>query len=154
MKKETQNLLIAVNRSIIKMRGAYAAWAKNNGMNYHELLVLYSLRDEEECTQKSICNSYFLPKQTVHNIITGMKKAGYLELVLKDGSKKEKVLRLTESGKRYAQRVMKPLIRIEEQALSDMGEENVRRMTELAFSYGQILEKEMALLPGVTKDEQ
>ena len=38
-----------------KLRGAYADWARANGMNYHELLVFYSLHELGSCTQKQIC---------------------------------------------------------------------------------------------------
>ena len=53
-----------------------------------------------------------LPKQTIHTVVQELEQAGYLEKVSVSG-RKEKPLRLTESGKRYtadiAQRNAPPL---------------------------------------------
>lgn len=43
MEKEMRLLLKDVNRAIIKIRGAYAKWAKENKINYHELFNLTSI---------------------------------------------------------------------------------------------------------------
>ena len=43
MEKEMRLLLRDVNRAIIKIRGAYAKWAKENKINYHELFNLTSI---------------------------------------------------------------------------------------------------------------
>lgn len=74
MNEEIRLLMSNVNTSIIQIRAAYAMWAKVHGLNYHEVLIFYAMRDNEECTQKKIADSYRLPKQTVNNIITSLKK--------------------------------------------------------------------------------
>ena len=65
MNEEIRLLMSNVNTSIIQIRAAYAMWAKVHGLNYHEVLIFYAMRDNEECTQKKIADSYRLPKQTV-----------------------------------------------------------------------------------------
>ncbi|MDD6242816.1 MAG: helix-turn-helix domain-containing protein [Roseburia hominis] len=73
-------------------RGKPAAWAKAHGVNYHKTLILYSMRHNEECTQKQIRENYRLPKQTVNNIVTELRREGMITLVpAKDGGR-EKVL--------------------------------------------------------------
>ena len=52
MNEQIRILMSNVNTSIIQIRGAYAAWAKEHGLNYHETLIFYAMRDNEECTQK------------------------------------------------------------------------------------------------------
>lgn len=81
MNEEIRLPMSNVNTSIIQIRAAYAMWAKVRGLNYHEVLIFYAMRDNEECTQKKIADSYRLPKQTVNNIITSLKKDGYLTLI-------------------------------------------------------------------------
>ena len=98
MNEEIRLLMSNVNTSIIQIRAAYAMWAKVHGLNYHEVLIFYAMRDNEECTQKKIADSYRLPKQTVNNIITSLKKNGYLTLIPGRKNAKEKILALTESG--------------------------------------------------------
>ena len=39
MKEQYWPLMWQSNLAVIKLRGAYADWARANGMNYHELLV-------------------------------------------------------------------------------------------------------------------
>lgn len=141
--KQTEylDLLCQVNTAIIKIRGAYAAWARKNGVNYHELLVLYSLRENQECTQKMICNNYLLPKQTVHNVIGTYRNRGWLNLL--PGKGKEKILALTEPGKAHAASIMEPLERLEKEVIQQIGPEHLRRMIEMANAYGAVLEEMM-----------
>ncbi len=54
MKEQYWPLMWQSNLAVIKLRGAYADWARANGMNYHELLVFYSLHELGSCTQKQI----------------------------------------------------------------------------------------------------
>lgn len=130
-----------MNRAIIRIRGAYAAWARAHGVSYHELLVLYSLRDFPDCTQKTICAQYGLPKQTVHNIVSAWQRAGYLTLA---PGGREKIIRLTETGRRYAARIMQPLEEAEEQSVVRTGADALRRMTDEALQYGALLRAIMA----------
>lgn len=144
MDQDTRALMCGVNTAIIKIRGAYAAWAKAHGVNYHKTLILYSMRDNEECTQKQISENYRLPKQTVNNIVTELRREGMITLVpAKDGGR-EKVLCLTEQGEIYAAGIMEPLLRFEEEAARRMGIRGITQMTELAMEFGQILEDAIA----------
>lgn len=143
MRQQTEALLIAVNQSIIKMRGVYAVWCRGKGLRYHELLVWYSLRDFGPCTQKQICEHYLLPKQTIHNIVAGLRERGYVELRQEGADWREKVIVPTESGWAYCRAVMEPLEELEAQAVAEMSEVDLRTMTELALRYGTILEKKL-----------
>ena len=50
---------------------------------------------------------------------------------------------LTESGLRYAESILLPLLALEESAICAMGAEAVRQMVDMALRYGAILEKAM-----------
>ena len=123
MNEEIRLLMSNVNTSIIQIRAAYAMWAKVHGLNYHEVLIFYAMRDNEECTQKKIADSYRLPKQTVNNIITSLKKDGYLTLIPVRKNAKEKILALTESGEAYYRSIMEPILEFETLASEKMGKE-------------------------------
>ena len=141
MQPQNYEIVRDLNRAIIRIRGAYAAWARAHGISYHELLLLYSLRDFPDCTQKTVCAQYGLPKQTVNNIVSAWQRAGYLTL---EPGGREKFLRLTESGRRYAQRIMQPLEAAEERSVRTAGADALRRMTDDALQYGDTLGKIMA----------
>lgn len=144
MDRETQTLIRNLDCAIIKIRGAYAAWTRENGVRYHEMLVFYSIRDNQTCTQRQICKDYVLPKQTVHNTVRALTEVGYLRLVPSGRNRKEKRLQLTARGREYAKQIMEPLMRLEETAVQEMGMDNIRTMTEAALRYGKILENGMA----------
>ena len=139
--QEYHQLVVDVNQAIIKIRGAYAAWAKAHEINYHELLVLYSIRDMEVATQKKVCDSYFLPKQTVNNVVVSMKKRGYVELEAREGLGKEKAIALTEEGQQYFDRIMEQLDECELQSVHELGVEQLKNMIRIADEYGEILWK-------------
>lgn len=143
MRRKTEALLTGVNKAIIKMRGVYAVWCREQGMSYHELLVWYSLRSFGPCTQKQICEHYLLPKQTIHNIVTGLREKGYVELRQDGTGWREKVIAPTEAGLEYSRGFMEPLEVIEGEAVAEMGEEDLAAMTELAMRYGAILERKL-----------
>lgn len=142
MKEQYWPLMWQSNLAVIKLRGAYADWARANGLNYHELLVFYSLHELGSCTQKQICDSYRLPKQTVNNIVLALQKAGYLELV-PGGPGRSKQMRLTPAGKAYERQRMGALYALEQKAVVDMGPQNLQKMNELLLQFGSILEREM-----------
>ena len=79
MNKESLKVVNDINRAIIKARGIYSEWSARHGISYHEMLVLYTIREFGFCTQKQICDSYLLPRQTMNNVITRMRKDGLLE---------------------------------------------------------------------------
>lgn len=139
--QEYHQLVIDVNQAIIKIRGAYAAWAKQHDINYHELLVLYSIRDMEVATQKKVCDSYFLPKQTVNNVVVSMKNRGYVTLEARKGLGKEKAIVLTKEGQQYFERIMEKLDECELQSVGEIGAAKLRNMIRIADEYGEILWK-------------
>lgn len=141
MKEDIGKLLADVNTAIIKVRGAYALWCKEQGITYHELLICYSIRDFGVCTQKQICEQYLLPKQTIHNTIMDLQRRGLVELKTSETNWREKVITLTEQGKDYYESIMGPLGVFEEHAVLQMGEEQLHHMAELTLRYGNILEE-------------
>ena len=143
MNSQTRALLTGVNAGIIKIRGAYAAWCRQNGVNYHEMLILYSLYIDDIRTQKAISQAYGVPKQTINNLIRALQEKGYLTLAPNASNRQERILTLTESGLRYAESILLPLLALEESAICAMGAEAVRQMVDMALRYGAILEKAM-----------
>ena len=83
-----------------------------------------------------------LPKQTIHTVVQELEQAGYLEKVSVSG-RKEKPLRLTESGKRYTADKLGGLYRAEERAAAAMGTEQFAMMVEMTRKFTDSFEKEI-----------
>lgn len=143
MDQKSLKLLAEINRAIIQFRGLYAAWSKEHGISYHELLVLYTIRDQGFCTQKQICDSYLLPRQTMNHVILDLRKRGLLELSPKHCIGREKAFVLSKQGKRYAQPLLEALDRMEMQALEAFGTQNMQAMVQAVLSYDKALEHAM-----------
>ena len=103
--------------------------------------MLYLLDQFETCTQSWISKIYLLPKQTIHTVVQELEQAGYLEKVSVSG-RKEKPLRLTESGKRYTADKLCGLYRAEERAAA-MGAEQFAAMVEMTRKFTDSFEKEI-----------
>ena len=134
MDHEIQKLHDQVNQAIIRCRRVYSVWAKKNKVSYNRMLVLYTIREYGSCTQKQVCDSYMLPRQTVNHVITEMRKEGILAVSEEMSRGKEKALVLTESGEEHSLSLM------EERAAAQLGAERIRMMTELFMEYDRVLE--------------
>ena len=143
MDQESLKLLAEVNRAIIQFRGLYAAWAKAHGISYHELLVLYTIRDQGYCTQKQICDNYLLPRQTMNHVFLDLRQRGLLEQSSTHCIGREKAFVLSDQGKQYARPLLDGLNRVELQILETFGKENIRSMVKDVLAYDQALETAM-----------
>ena len=143
MDQESLKLLSDVNRAIIQFRGLYAAWSKEHGISYHELLVLYTIRDQGFCTQKQICDSYLLPRQTMNHVFLDLRKRGLLELSAEYCTGREKAFVLSPQGAQYAQPLLDALNQVELQTLETFGKKNIQSMVDKVLTYDQALETAM-----------
>lgn len=143
MDQESLKLLSEINRAIIHFRGLYAAWAKEHGISYHELLVFYTIREQGFCTQKQICDSYLLPRQTMNHVFLDLRKRGLLELNSEHCTGREKAFVLSPQGERYAQPLIDALNQVERKALEACGTSTIQSMIRDVLSYDQALETAM-----------
>lgn len=81
-------------------------------------------------------------KPSTVTVLQELEQAGYLEKVSVSG-RKEKPLRLTESGKRYTADKLGGLYRAEERAAAAMGAEQFAMMVEMTRKFTDSFEKEI-----------
>lgn len=147
MDKEALRLLGDMNQAIIKFRGVYSAWSKKHNISYNEMLVLYTIRDNGFCTQKQICESYLLPRQTMNYVMNDMRARGLLAVSrdndLTHRAGREKRFVLTEKGKEYAGSLLDSLTRIKRQAVERIGREHLRAMADSVLTYSAALQAAM-----------
>ena len=141
MEKNKQKLFDKVNRAIIKFRAIYFEWSRRHNISYHEMLVLYTIRENGYCTQKQICDNYLLPKQTIHNIISNMRENGILIYDESLSVSREKVFVLSEKGREYAAPFLESLDLVESGAMEILGKEKLNKLIELLLEYDMALNK-------------
>ena len=135
MDRQTKELWAQINHAIIKFRGVYAAWSKKHEISYNEMLVFYTIRDNGFCTQKQICDSYLLPRQTMNHVFARLCADGIIEVSAAYSTGREKAFVLTDIGQAYAEPLISSLNRIEEKAIELMGAEQIQAMTELVQEF-------------------
>ena len=97
----------------------YEDYAKSAGLTYMSLTVLEIIYySETPYTQKEICELCHYNKQIVNTIVKGFSDKRYLVLAEAENDRRNKHISLSESGKIYADGIMKPLWEIEKKALS------------------------------------
>ena len=135
MDQKMSKILNELNRAIIKYRGIYSIWSYLHGISYNEMLVMYTIREFGFCTQKQICDSYLLPRQTINHVIASMVNKGLLEYSREYSAGREKAFILTECGKKYANPLISSLSSGESMAIQKLGEDKIQTLTALLTEY-------------------
>ena len=100
-------------RALYHVDSFYDDFAKQSNVSSALLWVLYALNDGNSHTQIEISNDWELPKTTVNTVIKEIQKNGYVDLIPIKGKRREMSIVLTESGKKYADRVLADLYKKE-----------------------------------------
>ena len=100
-------------RALYHVDSFYDEFAKKSNVSSALLWVLYALNDGNSHTQIEISNDWELPKTTVNTVIKEIQKNGYVDLIPIKGKRREMSIVLTESGKKYADRVLADLYKKE-----------------------------------------
>lgn len=117
----------------------YEEWAKTQGISSNSLLVLYSFyNDNGICTQKAISQKWYIPKQTVNTILKDFAERGFVEMVSMPEDKRNKQIRLTPTGKRFADSIIEKLQKNELYVMKKMGIERITCMNDNLMLFIQL----------------
>lgn len=109
---DIRRLMIAIDQ----IDRLYYRAVRQLGIKSNTFVLLYALADGSSYSQKQISEEWSVPRTTLNTIVRECKELGYLELLPTGG--KEKDIRLTESGKRWADSIIGPIFAAEERALA------------------------------------
>lgn len=132
-----------VNIALSGTLDLYRIWAKKHQLNYNALVILYTLNDYKECTQKQICDWWALPKQTVHGILLDFEKKGYITITANTENKRERLISFTKNGEIFASSILDKLHKMEENAMNKLGEEKRMQLIESNTKYYELLKEEV-----------
>ncbi|MDL2236421.1 MarR family transcriptional regulator [Christensenellaceae bacterium OttesenSCG-928-K19] len=143
MDSKENSQIASLNAAMSRIKGLYSRWAQQNNINYFALNILYTLYVEGMATQKRISDGFGIPKQSINNVVTTMKKDGLIDLISNLEDKRVKELVLTTKGRKYAKEILSPLMDIENRVVSQM-EDIFEQFISTTNIYGDILEQEMS----------
>ena len=120
----------------------YDEYAKRNGMMMKTLLVVNVLFYEKEgMTQAEICKRTFQSKQTVNLIIKNLLAHNYVTVTEAPQNKKNKIVRMTEVGAEYCEKVVRHITWAEDTAMSMFTAEEQKQLIELSRTFTKNLAK-------------
>ncbi len=110
--------LSRLNRLSKKQEELYHQCAKKAGITDTQFWVLYALCEAEHALcQNSFCESWCYSKQTVNTAVANLEKSGLICLSYKEGSHKQKNVKLTQQGEAFCDLHIRTLMQAESNAL-------------------------------------
>ena len=115
----------------------YEEYARAAGLTTMSLTVLEIIyENQDKCTQKLICEQSHFTKQSVNMIIKSFWEQGYVELVEVKTDRRNKQVKLSKSGRQYADKIIGCLW----QADSDVIEKLTVQQREALIVYADLYE--------------
>ena len=130
----------------VRLRGTqfdvYVRYAKRFGIPLKSLFVLNALYYAPEgCNQMEICLKAYSSKQTVSAIIKGYLTRGYVNLTEQSNDRRNKLVRLTDAGRQYADAIVPPVTEAETAAMARLTQEQQNTLVELTTAFVAHLQK-------------
>lgn len=123
-------------RIYFELNAQYEAYAKSLGVSYSTLAALRIILEHDgDCTQRTICEYTFLPKQTVNAIVTGLLRHGAIRMVELDSDRRQKAIHFTDKGRAFAFEVIQKIKNAESKAMESLDENQSTAMLTAAKLY-------------------
>lgn len=118
----------------------YDEYAKCHDMLMKMLLVFNVLYCDDfyhkgGMTQAEICQRTFQSKQTVNLIIRNLLSESYVTVETRKDNKREKLVKITEEGKIYCEKIVRHITWAEDKAMSMFSPEEQRQLIDLSRTY-------------------
>lgn len=136
-----RNKIDRIYEAIRKVDRAYEIWAISHGLTLYEMQIYYVFLKIEKpvITQKDLCMELDAPKTSINSIIKKQLNAGYIEMNINPQNRREKVLSLTESGRAFAEKLIRPLFQYEEEAVGMLDDNEVESAIIIQNRFADIL---------------
>jgi len=138
----------AISAGVNRIDKLYAKLAQIHGVEYGATSsgsVLYVLYLHGAITQKQISEICEIPKQTVNNTITQLKKDEHIILITNNEDKREKRIELTDKGKKYCEKMLEPFLEINQKLGDRIGLPFIAQIVNDLKTVGDALEQEIEL---------
>lgn len=141
MRSEIQFKLSAMNSVVRRINTLYADWAAAHGTNSMSVEILYYLMVEGEASQKQMRETYGMPKQSINNVVSALRRDGLVELSESESDRREKHVTLTHKGQEYAKQLLEPIFAAEEKTVQEIGTEEMDTLVGDTSRFVSVLEK-------------
>ena len=117
---------------------AYELYARKYGLTAKELFVLDIIWfSENGCLQSEISERLSTTKQTISAIVKKFWKLGYLSLTESETDRRNKIVRFTEAGMEYTQKIIPPAASAEIDAMAELNGEDIAELVRLTTLFSE-----------------
>ena len=125
--------------------GAYELYARKHNLTAKELFVLDIIWFAEDgCLQSEICERMSATKQTISAIIKKFWKQGYLSLTESETDRRNKIIRFTDAGIKYAEKIIPPAAAAEIDAMAELPEKDIAELVRLTTLFSDYMRKKFS----------
>lgn len=128
---DTRKTMDMLNGLLETVEACYMTIARKNNLTYNALMLLLMLDYYDNVTQKQVCDELYMPKSSVHSMLSDLIDREYLELTA-GGNKKEKYIVPTAAGKAFIKKVVSETEQMENGTLQAVSEAEIVAFTETA----------------------
>lgn len=121
---------------------AYELYARGHGLTARELFVLDIIWFAPDgCLQSEISERLSAARQTVSAIIKKFWKSGYISLTESETDRRNKIVRFTQAGRSYAEKIIPPAAQAEVDAMAELDREDAAELVRLTTLFSQQMEE-------------
>lgn len=106
-----------------------------------EFLIVYALVELNLNRQKDIADYYCISKQTINSAVKKLVKTQIIELKQTKG--RDMLISFTQAGKKFAQENIIPIVNIEKNAMSAMGQKDSQELLRLTRKHLDIFKEQL-----------
>lgn len=143
MSISTQEQLKKLNTLYSEGHEFYYETSSTLGLSGSTLMILYGLcHIKRPCTQKDLCEEFYLKKQTLHSALNKLIKAGNIKLESMPDNSRRKLIVLTEKGKALCKKTTIPFLQAELKAFERLSEKERKKLLELTQKHTSFIREE------------
>lgn len=124
--------------SLYKIDMYYSEYAKKSEIKENEMWILYALNDMKEHSQKEISKTWEIPRSTINTITKDLENRKIIELKKIEGERRELIVKLTDKGKEYTDRVLKDLYGMEKRVFDRISKKSDQILEYLNSLYQEL----------------
>lgn len=121
---------------------AYELYARKHNLTAKELFVLDIIYFAPKgCTQIEICERLSATKQTISAIIKKFLKLGYISLTESEADRRNKIIRLTDTGTEYVNKIIPPAANAEIDAMGELSNKDIAELVRLTTLFSDYMKE-------------
>ncbi|MCM1334497.1 MAG: MarR family transcriptional regulator [Bacteroides sp.] len=139
MEKEEVKKLTSQYRGLRDVQyAAYDTYARRHGLSSRELALLEQLWcSPGGCLQSELGVRLSSARQTISITVKKFVRLGYVTIATSESDRRIRVVTLTSEGKRYLKKLIPPIIKAENDAMSALTDEDAAALTRITALFSE-----------------